>query len=374
MTSVYVCITTRDGKPDFHTIRSVDAAVRRIPEARWGFTSCPYSVTPSRNMGVVQAIGCGAKHILFVDNGIQIPEDAITNLLCLNAPIATGVTPTVAWAHTDERSEPHLNVAVTADGHPDPIWFRHLFNGPRKVRYCGASCLLIDMKVFEKVGFPWFQHKQTWDGKHYQLKTEDLDFCDRATGVGLEIVAHGDVLCKHHKQVECSRFIRHERETYGSHQAVLRRIAEKCEIRSVVEYGCGEYSTLLFLDTGVFKDVTSVDSYDSDNDWMNSIRARAYSDRLHLHYRELDELPWINPKPIADLIFIDCGAEWSNGKYSYDIRARLIHRHKTDSHIVVVHDTEDPQLAAACESSYIFSSVIPGIPNTTVLSATELAL
>lgn len=183
----------------------MSAAASRVG-ATWGHTANHLSVCTSRNQAVALAIGQSATHLFMCDNDTYIEPDAIERLIDIGAEVATGCTPTT-FRHTGGPAVPCINVADECDEHGQPQFFREWFHGTREVQWCGASCILIDMKAFARVGFPWFDMHQTWDGRKYSCWSEDLSFCRKLHECGVEIVADGDVRCGHDRTVECSTLI-----------------------------------------------------------------------------------------------------------------------------------------------------------------------
>ena len=58
-------------------------------------------------------------------------------------------------------------------------------------------------------------------------------------------------------------------------------------VRTVLELGCGLFSTPLFLDRSVFPEVTRVDSLENDAQWAAKVASAFGSDpRLAVHYVE----------------------------------------------------------------------------------------
>ena len=174
MSKVYGCIPTRNDVP-LDVARHMAAACGRVG-ASWGKAKCKYAVDVARNRGVALARGEEATHLFMCDDDTYIPPDAVERLLALDAPVATGVTATTKLV--EGSTTPLINVAFTEVGGV-PRFSRSWFTGTRPVRYCGASCILIRMDVFETIGFPWWTitHQLT-DGKYID-RSEDITFCDR---------------------------------------------------------------------------------------------------------------------------------------------------------------------------------------------------
>lgn len=206
MSKVFVCITTRDGRPSFDVLRAVHAACTRVPGSSLGHMTCAHNVAVTRNMAVASARGGGHTHLMFVDNDTIIPPHAVESLLALDAVVATGCTPTTLRGV--QPTKVRLNIASDSRN-GNPVWLEHWFEGVMETPFCGASCLLIRMDVFDAVGFPWFRFKETYipNGNRYEMRGEDIEFCDRLETRGIKIIADGNVRCGHRREVDIADFI-----------------------------------------------------------------------------------------------------------------------------------------------------------------------
>jgi hypothetical protein len=93
---------------------------------------------------------------------------------------------------------------------------------------------------------------------------------------------------------------------YATHVPILIGLARLREIRSVLELGCGYYSTLTFLNRAAFPHVERLQSVENDSSWAETIHEAAKSDErwtLKLVRREIaDAIPDLEA---FDLILID---------------------------------------------------------------------
>lgn len=172
-----------------------------------GSTANAHNVCVSRNKGVTKLLGHDEfTHIMFVDNDVTIPDDAIGRLMSLDANVATGCVPTTV------RDVPFIAVAQSVEPVTNAItWQRHWFSGARETEACGAACLLIRREVFGAIGFPWFRWPEYYVDARYYYHSEDIDFCNRVMADGLgPIMAHGDVRCGHQRNIDTSTLIRDE--------------------------------------------------------------------------------------------------------------------------------------------------------------------
>jgi predicted O-methyltransferase YrrM len=118
---------------------------------------------------------------------------------------------------------------------------------------------------------------------------------------------------------------------HASHLPILIGLGALLPIKSVFEFGAGEYSTLTLLNKKVFPDVEKVVSLESDPTWICKIRIDAGLDeRLEFihsseHYAPGD----------YDLVFIDNGPEQH--------KIETIHNMSEDlgaNGLYVIHDAE----------------------------------
>jgi hypothetical protein len=88
-----------------------------------------------------------------------------------------------------------------------------------------------------------------------------------------------------------------------------------CEIKSVLEFGCGYYSTLTFLNRSIFPHLETLQSIENDASWASTIQQAANNDkRWVLNLVDGEIADHVNPvkmtsgaKPLEayDLILID---------------------------------------------------------------------
>src|ERR1043165_8497902 len=66
---------------------------------------------------------------------------------------------------------------------------------------------------------------------------------------------------------------------YATHIPILIGLARLREIRSVLEFGCGNYSTLTFLNAAAFQHLDRLDSIENDDSWAATIQNAAAADQ-----------------------------------------------------------------------------------------------
>jgi hypothetical protein len=97
------------------------------------------------------------------------------------------------------------------------------------------------------------------------------------------------------------------RNDYATHVPILIGVARIREIRSVLEFGCGRYSTLTFLNHSAFPDLERVQSVENDASWAETIREVTQDQRwrLQLVDGEIAESVSLLDLEAFDLILID---------------------------------------------------------------------
>jgi hypothetical protein len=145
-------------------------------------------VAVARNQLVEMFLKSAHTHLLFWDDDVLAPPDALMQLSEVGAPIVSGFYVT--------RSTPPKPVAYRA--HPKKP---HIYQPVRpteeklyRVDGIGFGFVLIERSVFEKIPAPWFQFICGADGAH---RSEDFVFCELARAAGIPILLHGGVQCGH---------------------------------------------------------------------------------------------------------------------------------------------------------------------------------
>jgi len=148
---------------------------------------CTGSITAiARNRIVKVAKEQKCTHILFLDADMTFPTDVIPKLLKHNVDIACGLY--------KQRNEPHKYALfrIKKGEYIRP----EIEEGLMKVDAAGTGCMLINMKLFDKIDFPWFDYRQYRRSKTKYF-TEDIWFCKKAREKGFKIYVDTDVKCGH---------------------------------------------------------------------------------------------------------------------------------------------------------------------------------
>jgi len=124
---------------------------------------------------------------------------------------------------------------------------------------------------------------------------------------------------------------------YATHVPILIGLARLREIRNVLEFGCGYYSTLTFLNRAAFPHLERLQSVENDASWAETIHEAAKSDErwtLKLVRREIaDAVPDLEG---FDLVLIDDSK--TSAQRSATIRA--VASKQPQRPWIVIHDFE----------------------------------
>src|SRR6185503_3939695 len=124
---------------------------------------------------------------------------------------------------------------------------------------------------------------------------------------------------------------------YATHIPILIGLARLREVRSVLEFGCGHYSTLTFLNAPAFPHLERLHSIENDDSWAETIQEAARNDlrwRLQLVNGEISESVAELDLESFDLILIDDSK--TSGQRATTIRAIAAKEPKRPW--IVIHD------------------------------------
>jgi predicted O-methyltransferase YrrM len=135
---------------------------------------------------------------------------------------------------------------------------------------------------------------------------------------------------------------------YTTHLPVLIGLSHVLPVKRVLEFGCGEYSTLTFLDRAVFPDLVELHSFDNDPVWIEKIAALTQNDaRLTLNGIEGPIYSTVTDTPFHryDLVFIDDSISITDRTTTID----AVSRHCTPANVIIIHDFEVPDYRRAAK-------------------------
>ena len=158
---------------------------------------------------------------------------------------------------------------------------------------------------------------------------------------------------------------------YATHVPILIGLARMREIRSVLEFGCGHYSTLTFLNRAAFPHLTKLHSIENDSSWSDTINEVAkHDERWTLRVVEGDIADSVSDLDLEsfDLILID------DSKTSAERAATIcaVAKKQPQRPLIAIHDFEVgeyQQAATHFRRRYKFRAYTPKtglISNTSV--------
>jgi predicted O-methyltransferase YrrM len=148
---------------------------------------------------------------------------------------------------------------------------------------------------------------------------------------------------------------------YATHIPILLSLARAIKVEKVLELGCGNYSTLTFLNPTAFPSLVVLDSLETNQAWLDKIVATVGSDpRLRPRFVPNSMLSAIEKADLEDydLIFVDDSA--SSEERSATIR-EISHRGPRHA-VVAIHDFEveaHARAARAFRRKFVFKAFTP---------------
>lgn len=125
-------------------------------------------------------------HLFMTESDMILPHDALTKLLDLDKPVASGIyflrngngQPCLYQKIVTNRSNPYCHSPVTTFPTDQPF----------RVDCPGLGCVLFKREVFEKLEYPFFDLKEAMYGS-------DMYFYSKVKWAGIEVWAHPGVMC-----------------------------------------------------------------------------------------------------------------------------------------------------------------------------------
>jgi len=137
---------------------------------------------------------------------------------------------------------------------------------------------------------------------------------------------------------------------YATHLPIIIGIAKLRAVRTVLELGSGYYSTVTFLNKDAFPHLQLLHSYETDEEWLQSIKNEVSDDRrvsMALVANEMADVVSSIDIEEYDLILVDDST--SAERRAKTIAALVERRPKRPC--VVIHDFEVPAYRAAAGSA-----------------------
>lgn len=125
---------------------------------------------------------------------------------------------------------------------------------------------------------------------------------------------------------------------YATHIPILIALAAIFKIERVLELGCGDYSTLLFLQRLAFPSLAELDSFETDEIWLDKVDASVSDERFHgtLVSGAMETAISSDLLEKYDLVFVD---DSSNGNERAETIKRIAESQPRRT-VVAIHDFE----------------------------------
>ena len=197
------CCSNRN--PEWPTVLAIQDAMRHTAKAGHDLVFKPRVgeslICRARQNDLVVLMQRSFDRIIWIDDDVVIPSNAITELLNADKDIVAGV-------YRIKQDEPAAAVRLPPDG---PEWNKVLYDGLlTKALYVSTGCFMVKREVVQCMieKFPgqkyyrnvsadeaWALFQPYVYEKEYL--SEDWAFCQRALDAGLEVWVHGGVKCDH---------------------------------------------------------------------------------------------------------------------------------------------------------------------------------
>jgi hypothetical protein len=189
MANVLVAVPSFEGRVRSLTAQSLCNLDWGGDEVEYRFVS-GYDVACARTEMARAALDGGFDHLLMVDSDMVLPEDALAKLRDDGLEVAFG------WYVRGSDEGLTNAVKPNSGGFSDCYSAEELsgMDGLVRVKGCGLGCALVDVGVFRKVPWPWFEFKANPDGSVFG---EDYYFCRKLAGSGLGLYVDARVKCGH---------------------------------------------------------------------------------------------------------------------------------------------------------------------------------
>ena len=160
-----------------------------------------YGVDMQRNRIAAKAVADGYDWLFMVDSDIELPSDALANLLEHEADVCMG------WYLNRHAHGNAMRTCLYGIGSRWDYYESDVLRGKRddgtytlRVKGGGLGCCLVRTKLFDVLKFPWFVWSDLkWDRSTGNVEScgEDIDFCIKCEQAGVPIIADTRVECGH---------------------------------------------------------------------------------------------------------------------------------------------------------------------------------
>ena len=189
---IALCIPNRGGTEVTLEWALYTLKLLRLPVGSKILTQRGSPIDVARNNLVKKAIEVGFDYIGFLDIDVACEPDAFIKLLAHNKPFVAGVYRTKR--NQLYKGKMLWNAYAYVD---DPKGYFPIgefdTDGLNEVGIVAAGLSLIEVGVFEKIDYPWFE----WDRKGGHGYGEDFNFCIKLKDAGIPVLVDSTIQAPH---------------------------------------------------------------------------------------------------------------------------------------------------------------------------------
>jgi glycosyltransferase involved in cell wall biosynthesis len=150
-----------------------------------------YNIAQIRNLMADYTIRNNYDYLLSVDSDIVMPMDALVKLHRHNKDCVGGIY----IQRKPEKTIPEVFLGDVTTSICNADMKDILEPKLMPVAAIGFGCMLISRGLFEKIGYPQFEYRNSLD--HQKTLSEDVDFCIKARRAGIQVFADTSIRCQH---------------------------------------------------------------------------------------------------------------------------------------------------------------------------------
>lgn len=172
----------------------------------------------SRNLLVEKALELECTHVLFIDDDMIFPPEALVKLLEHDVDIVCGLA---------FRRLPPYDPVIFKQHVNDILATEKIKQGLVEIDACGSAFILIKRRVFDKMPNPWYKWGDTSLGIYVESGGlgEDLSFSLRAKRMGFKVYCDTDLIITHlgqEKEVTDETYLKYK----ANNPEVAKRVKE----------------------------------------------------------------------------------------------------------------------------------------------------
>lgn len=157
-----------------------------------------YDCATARNNIAQRALELSTDYLLFVDNDVTLPRDALVNMLADDVDVVLGY-----YAHRNKNNETTLKTNVCKRGElnytmqytgDELAALRNAGTYLERIHGGGMGCALIRTDVFRRITYPYYKWVDYGNG---MMLSEDLYFCEQCKHAHVKLFVDTRVQCGH---------------------------------------------------------------------------------------------------------------------------------------------------------------------------------